>query len=258
PGFGEYLYLYRDSDNVYGVKEGVETGEKLFSWLDCDVDSNNVEQFAVLDDGQVIALERDWSAGNGSCNLVRMEQVDPATLPEKQELVLGCMYLDYNLRPLIVRFNRNNSDIRIVVRDYSELAQDGAYEDAIQRLNTEIISGAGPDILAVDSVPLVLMERDDMMGKRELMEEAGILCVEMKYVNCENGNGIRQDIALPFAGEEVRYSFLAASRIEWFYRYFENTTGLLKKQAEELSPLEQLSAEYIICIANGTAADWGK
>ena len=112
--------------------------------------------------------------------------------------------------------------------------------------------------LPVDSVPLVLMDRDDMMGKRELMEETGILCVEMKYVNCENGNGVRQDIALPFAGEEVRYSFLAASRIEWFYRYFENTTGLLKKQAEELSPLEQLSAEYIICIANGTAADWGK
>ena len=182
PGFGEYQYLYRDSDNVYGVSEGAETGEKLFSWLDCDVDSNNVEQFSVLENGSVIALERDWSTGNGTCNLILMEQTDPTTLPQKQELVLGCMYLDYNLRPLIVRFNRNNSDVRIVVRDYSELAQDGAYEDAIQRLNTEIISGAGPDIIAVDNVPLdqyaaksvfvdlwPLIDADPDFGREDLM-----------------------------------------------------------------------------------------
>ncbi|MBR5893590.1 MAG: hypothetical protein IKZ37_08155, partial [Bacteroidaceae bacterium] len=37
PGFGDYHYLYRDSDNVYGVPYDAETGEKLFSWLDCDV-----------------------------------------------------------------------------------------------------------------------------------------------------------------------------------------------------------------------------
>ena len=108
------------------------------------------------------------------------------------------------------------------------------------------------------SVPLVLMERDNMMEKRELLEKAGILCVEMKYVNCETVEGVRQDIALPFTGEEVRYSFLAASRIEWFYRYYDRVTGLLKKQEESLSRLDKVSAEYLICIANGTAADWGE
>ena len=154
PGYGDYQYLYSDSDNVYGYTEGAETGEKLFSWLDCDIDSNNVQTFAILEDGRVAALEYNWSNSDGRCNLILMEQVNPSTLPQKQELVFGCMYLDYELRPLIVQFNRSHDDVRIVVKDYSEYVQNGNYEDAIQKLNTEILSGAGPDIVAVNELPL--------------------------------------------------------------------------------------------------------
>lgn len=182
PGFGEYQYLYHSSDNVYGVKEGAEAPEKLFSWLECDVDSNNVNQFSILSDGRVAALERDWSSSDNRCNLILMEQVDPATLPQKQELVLGCLYLDYDLRPLIVNFNRTHSDVRIVIKDYSEQIDGDNYQEVIQKMNTEIVSGAGPDLIATDNIPLQqyaakgvlvdlwpLIDGDSELGREDLM-----------------------------------------------------------------------------------------
>ena len=107
---------------------------------------------------------------------------------------------------------------------------------------------------------LILMDREEMMENLNALQDTGALCVEMKYVNCDTGDGIRTDIVLPFAGEETRYSFLPASRMEWFYRYFERVTKLVKNPEESsaVSRLEAESAKYVICIANGTAADLGE
>ena len=155
PGSGDYLYYYSDSDSVYGVAEGAETGDKLLSWLDCDVDSNNLNNDAViLADGRIAAVERDYSSSEAKTSLVVLQQVDASTIPQKQELVLGCFGLDWNLRPMIVNFNRANQNIRIVVRDYSELMGDGTYEDALQKMNTEILTGNVPDLMCLQGLPL--------------------------------------------------------------------------------------------------------
>jgi len=154
PGSGDYQYYYSDSDSIYGVAEGAEAGEKLLSWLDCDVDSNNLNgSFHFLSDGRIVALERDYSSPDGKTQLILLEQVDASTIPQKQELVLGCFGLDYNLRPMIVDFNRSNQNVRIVVRDYSELMGDGTYEDALQRMNTEILTGNAPDLMSLNGLP---------------------------------------------------------------------------------------------------------
>ena len=168
PGSGEYQYYYSDYSNFYGYVEGAETGEKLFSWLDCDVDSQNLNQddIAFLADGRVAAIENIWSEDGNTCSLLLMDRVDASTLPEKQELTLACMYLDWNLRSKIVRFNRSHDDVRIVVRDYSELISSGTvgnmtaaaeadpYKDALQKLNTEILSGNVPDMLCTGNIPV--------------------------------------------------------------------------------------------------------
>ena len=163
PGFGEYQYLYGSSDSIYGVPEGAQTGEKLLSWLDCDVDSTYLENKTFLDDGRIAALESDYSREGNRYSLVLLEQVDPATLPQKQELTLACFGLNWNLRPMIVDFNRSQDEVRIVVKDYSEVMTTGgnmtaasgvdAYSSALQKLNTEILSGNVPDLLDTSSLP---------------------------------------------------------------------------------------------------------
>jgi len=167
-GFEDYLYLYQVNDSVFGMKED-ETTEKLFSWMDCDVNSNNIDQFYVLSDGRVVALERDHMAADMECNIIFMEQVDVSVLPQKEELTLGCMNLDWEIRNRIVEFNRSNPNTRIVVRDYSEYITDGDYADAyaaaLQKLTTEILSGSAPDILCTDGLPV-----DQYISKDILMD----------------------------------------------------------------------------------------
>ena len=103
---------------------------------------------------------------------------------------------------------------------------------------------------------LILMDRDDMMANRNSFEEDGALCVEMKYVNCPTEEEIRQDIALPLIGENVRFSFLPASRIYWFYNYFNRITNFfgLPSMEQAAAKLDAVSADFVICIANGTTA----
>lgn len=156
-GFGEYDFVFENNSAFYGVDADTMESERLFSWMDCDVDSNNIDQrYVISDDGTVYAIESSYNeqAQNYEFQFITLNQVDPATLPQKEELVLGCMYLDYDLRSMIVNFNRKNDDVRIVVKSYLDLAADGAYEDALQKLSTEILSGAGPDLLLTESLPM--------------------------------------------------------------------------------------------------------
>ncbi len=167
PGHGEYVYLYQSSDSVFGVKED-GTPERLFSWMECDINANNIEDFSILDDGTVVAMEMDHMEGRSN-NFVMMKPVDRSELPVKEELVLACMGLGWDMRSTIVEFNRSRDDVRINVRDYSELVTDGdyvtAYNAALQKLTTEILSGNGPDIIATGDLPV-----DQYISKGLLMD----------------------------------------------------------------------------------------
>lgn len=154
PGNDTYDYIYDSNGIFYGHIPGGEEQEQLFSWLDCDVDSNNLWGYPILaDNGYVYALESDYDNTNQSYqySLIVMEPVDPDTLPQKQELVLGCMYLLWNMRNRIVEFNRSHDDVRIVVKDYSQYATEDSTNAGLQKLSTELMSGTGPDIFLLTS-----------------------------------------------------------------------------------------------------------
>lgn len=165
PGSEPYQYLYSYNDAVYGYNAETEESEKLFSWLDCDVNSNNFNEFTILPDGRVVALCSDFSSDSIQYELLCMEQVDASTLPQKQELTLACMYLDMNTRNAVLDFNRSHSDIRITVKNYSEYNTEDDYTAGQTKLNTEILSGVMPDILCVDSLPV-----DQYAAKGVLMD----------------------------------------------------------------------------------------
>ena len=166
PGFGEYQYLFDYNGVIYGHNEASGEDVKLFDWMDSDVNSNNIDNFSILPDGRIMALERDHSkAENPTYTIVTMQQVDAATLPQKEQMVLACMYLDYNVRNEIIKFNKSHSDIRITVRDYSQYATDENYYAGITKLNTEILSGAMPDIIMTDNMPM-----DQYVGQGVLLD----------------------------------------------------------------------------------------
>ena len=153
-GGDEFDYIYEYNGTFFGCKEGMEDNEKLFSWLDCDVDNSylyGAAQFA--EDGRVFSLENkyDEQSGEQLYNLLVMNPVDPATVPVKQELTLACLYLEWDLRSDIVEFNRSHDDVRIVVKEYGQYATNENSLAGLQKLNTEIMSGMVPDLFLLNT-----------------------------------------------------------------------------------------------------------
>ena len=156
PGDGTYDFYYNYNGKIYGYIAQTDTSDKLVDWLECDVNSNSIDSFQVLPDGRVFAVTRDWDSGNGKTQILLLTRTDASAQPDKTILTLACISLDYNLRSQIIKFNRSSNQYRIVVKDYSEYIteDENGYQNALTKLNTEILSGSLPDMLVGSSLPI--------------------------------------------------------------------------------------------------------
>ena len=154
PGGGEYLFYYQNGDSIYGYKAGAAEGEKIFSWIDSDINRSNMEFFSFLPDGRVVVVTREWQSDNSKVELAIMTATDRSQLPEKTTLTYATMYLGYDVRSQIIEFNKTSDKYRIEVRDYSEFATAEDSSAGLTRLNTEIVAGNVPDRLETGSIPL--------------------------------------------------------------------------------------------------------
>ena len=153
PGDDVYDIYYDYNGNIYGYKFDTDTKDKVIDWIECDINSNNLNSYSILPDGRVIAFESSYDdqAQKNNMQLIVMTRVDAASVVNKTVLTFACMYLDWNRRDAIVKFNRASNTHRIVVRDYSEYNTDDDYNAGIQKLNTEMLSGKLPDMIDINT-----------------------------------------------------------------------------------------------------------
>ena len=153
PGDDVYDIYYDYNGNIYGYKFDTGTKDKVIDWIECDINSNNINSYSILPDGRVIAFESSYDdqAQKNNMQLIVMTRVDAASVVNKTVLTFACMYLDWDMRDAIVKFNRASNTHRIVVRDYSEYNTDDDYNAGIQKLNTEMLSGKLPDMIDINT-----------------------------------------------------------------------------------------------------------
>lgn len=183
PGDDAYDFYYAYNNNIYGYTAKTDTKEKLVDWLACDVDTNNMSGYAMLSDSRVAALMQDWNTDPTTYQLIVLHRVDASEIKEKKVLTLACMYLDWNLRSMIVEYNKTNDEYRINVVDYSEYATDDDYNAGVTKLTTEIISGSVPDIFLTSNLPI-----DKYAAK-------GVIADLNTFM--DGGNGLSRDYFVP-------------------------------------------------------------
>lgn len=183
PGDDVYDFYYADNNNIFGYTAKTDTKDKLVDWLACDVDTNNMTGFSMLSDSRVAALMQDWSTDPTTYQLIVLHRVDASEIKEKKVLTLACMYLDWNLRSMIVEYNKTNDEYRINVIDYSEYATDDDYNAGVTKLTTEIISGSVPDIFLTSNLPI-----DKYAAK-------GVVADLNTFM--DGGNGLSRDYFVP-------------------------------------------------------------
>ena len=183
PGDDAYDFYYTYNNNIYGYTSKTDTRDKLVDWLACDVDTNNMSGYAMLSDSRVAALMQDWSTDPTTYQLIVLHRVDASEIKEKKVLTLACMYLDWDLRSMIVEYNKTNDEYRINVVDYGEYATDDDYNAGVTKLTTEIISGSVPDIFLTSNLPI-----DKYAAK-------GVIADLNTFM--DGGNGLSRDYFVP-------------------------------------------------------------
>ncbi len=154
-GGGEYDFYYRNNSNLYGYKIASKENSKLINWIDSDIDSDNLQNIIVLDDGRIVCSNYNHSmTGESSQELIVLTKTDSAQVQDKQILTLATMWMSSQLRTAVIDFNKTNQQYRIQVKDYSEFNTEEDYNAGMTKLNTEIISGSVPDIIDATQLPL--------------------------------------------------------------------------------------------------------
>lgn len=156
PSGGGYDFCYNKGESFYGYKLADGSEEKLVTWINCDVNSNNVTSPYITEEGNIVCLSSEYSnTGDGATTyFITLTKTPYDQVPQKTTLTLACVYLGYDIKNQILDFNRKSSDYRIEVRDYSEFNTEDDYSAGYTKLITEIGSGAVPDIMLTDGLPI--------------------------------------------------------------------------------------------------------
>ena len=146
-GGGNYDLYMDDSNELYGYN--IATGEitELLNWMDSDVDKYSMNGYYVVDEETILFIYNEDGSG---VELGTLKRTPYDQIPQRTVLTIGGYYLNYDVRRLVSKFNRTNEQYRITFVDYSKYSTDDNYQAGIERLNMDMASGTGPDILIMN------------------------------------------------------------------------------------------------------------
>ncbi len=153
-GGDEYDFCYNNGNTLYGYDVKKETETKILNWINSDVDGNNINLCQLKANGDVFAIYYYYDNNTSGYEVVNLVKKLAKDVEQKEAITLATVYLDYDLRSAILDFNKTNQDYRIEVIDYSEFNTEEDYSAGMTKLNTEIISGKVPDIIALGNLPV--------------------------------------------------------------------------------------------------------
>lgn len=158
-GNSNSIYSIAGSKMYYGTTSGVfvydmtnDTTSELMNYINSDLDSNIVSSVLVMPDERIALLQTDWSGEVTKNTISLMSRVPDEELQDEIILELGWLYSDYYLNKSIIRFNKQNTGVRVSVRDYSEYNnEENEWTGAVTQFKNDMIVGNVPDIVLLNT-----------------------------------------------------------------------------------------------------------
>ena len=130
-----FLYL-AGTDGVYKLDSGGET-ELFIDFAECRIELGKVLEFDAVGGGRFMS--------SGVRGTLLLRPASPDEIGRKTELTLAVFCLDSAIEQHVARFNALSDDYTIKTVNYT--AEAGGEANARLRLNTELGSGRGPDMI---------------------------------------------------------------------------------------------------------------
>jgi len=156
-------FLCCQDGHIYKFDYNTNEYEQLLTLSSYGISADNISYLG-LQDNKIEIISCD--AENSLSTYTLLEEGET----QKLVLTLGVLQEDTELSKFVTDYNRQQSDIRIEMMPYYN--EDMDYEDALTRLNLDIITGDAPDIIDVSSLNYgILAEKGIFVDLYELMEE---------------------------------------------------------------------------------------
>ncbi len=145
PGVNEGEFIYTGETGIMKYHVGDDKATPFMNYINSDFMSGGMNNIIIVDDNSFIGVYYDEETYDTKFG--KFTYVDPKDIPDKTTLILGCNYLDYNVKKQVITFNKENNEFRISVKNYCE---DADWEQAMVNFNNDIVGGKMPDILLLD------------------------------------------------------------------------------------------------------------
>ena len=139
-----------DRDGIYSCKYDVPGKSEIMNFMDSYIpDSYEYGFFQVINDDLIICLKNEITGFGDSYKneIVAFEKREGAI--QKKVLIMGCLRADNELRTRVAEFNRNNKEIKIEIKDYSEYQTNDNIFGDWDRLNVDLSQNDSLDILYI-------------------------------------------------------------------------------------------------------------
>lgn len=173
-------FLVQDGTSVYEYDLSTQTTEKLFDWLDSEINGYFVNNMGVLSDGRILAVVEDWSTNESEIALLTKTPASQVT--EKEQIVIGSINGGYDLQALAVKFNRSNDKYHISIRQYMDYNNwtETSMSDAVTVLNNDLVSGKQLDIIDLSGLDM------EKLAEKGLFEDLSPYLEKSQAVKREN------------------------------------------------------------------------
>ncbi len=152
PADSKYDFYYNNNSALCGLI--LTTGEttEICNWINSDINSNNVGTVIPLSDENFISLSYDTEENPDEYKqkIYYYTRVPDEQIVEKYILTIAAIYIDYNVRNQIIKFNKSNDEYKITINEYYQYNTENDYKNAYTIFNNDLIAGKIPDIIQLD------------------------------------------------------------------------------------------------------------
>lgn len=135
------VYFY-DTEGIYGYNIGNETADQILLWQENNIAS--LYYCGIIDQKHFIIYDTS----------LLMLGYTEEEMTQKTTLTLASMGPGQMITDAIAAYNRSNNQYQVEIVDYSEYNTSESDRTGLNKLNTEIIAGDGPDLVDLTGLPV--------------------------------------------------------------------------------------------------------
>ncbi len=155
--------LVAGNECLYEFNTATGEAKEIVDWLNCNINGNYVQSVRAGSDGKLYVFISEYNGDENHYEMVILEKKSSSEVVEKEEIVVGTLYSDYNLQSAAVKFNKASDKYQVKVKTYiSDTVEwtETTYDDALKLFNADLTSSNCPDI-----IDLSLFNADNLVSK---------------------------------------------------------------------------------------------